>query len=128
MASRCNSCRGHHRANNNANLVLPSPGVQVASSIFFFNFLLLNTIYHLHHLGLAAPGQRSLIIVKVVMVIFFFMVICFMGNIPSGAKLLLDLFPPFRGGRAAQILFLEFIKDGLGDNTNLHMVVSPANH
>ena len=33
-----------------------------------------------------------------------------------GFKLLLDMFPVFKCGRPAQILFLEFIKDGPADN------------
>ena len=37
-----------------------------------------------------------------------------MGYISSDAELL-NLFPVFRSGRAAQLLFLEFIKDGLAD-------------
>ena len=35
------------------------------------------------------------------------------GDISSGSELLLHLFPVFKIGRAVQILFLEFIKDGL---------------
>ena len=37
-----------------------------------------------------------------------------MENI-SGSELILSLFPAFKSGRAAQILFLEFIKDGPAD-------------
>ena len=39
-----------------------------------------------------------------------------MENISSGSELLLDLFPVFMGGRAGQILFQEFSKEGLADN------------
>ena len=37
-------------------------------------------------------------------------------DIPSVSRLLLDLFPVFRSGRAGQILFLEFSKDGPAEN------------
>ena len=36
-------------------------------------------------------------------------------DIPSISELLLDLFPVFRGGRAGQVLVLEFSKDGMAD-------------
>ena len=41
-----------------------------------------------------------------------------MRDIPSGSELYLNLFPAFRSGRAAEILSLEFIKDGPADLGN----------
>ena len=44
--------------------------------------------------------------------------------VPS--ELFLGLCPVFWSGRAGQILFMEFLKDGSADNvTNLHLVIRP---
>ena len=47
-----------------------------------------------------------------------FLVLCpkYIADIPSDFELLLHLFQVFRISRAGQILFMEFIKDGLADN------------
>ena len=40
------------------------------------------------------------------------------GGIPSGSKVLLNMFPALKSAFAGQILILEFSKDGPADNSN----------
>ena len=81
-------------------------------------------ICSLHQPALAAPGKRSPyncnIHSQISLALSQWYVSCLcpknMDDILSGFKLLIVLFPVFRGGRKDQILFLKFSKDRWADN------------